>query len=248
VKDPNQLISRPGGGIAVNNEHGRPLDQVVARVDIGDVTGSSYEEVGSLIDLQEKISGVNGYTAGGDPAEAMNQTATGAAIITEQGNTRFTMKAKIAEMTGLRALFRQYAGLIQQFTPPDMTLRIIGDDGKIDWQPIDVAALEGAFDIDIEAESSTQTESMRKDSAMSLLQIGQNLVRPDGSPVLNLDALAEDVLRVWNKKDIDRYILQPQMPAIDPATGLPMGEQQLDPALAAMMPGAPQAGGEMVPA
>jgi hypothetical protein len=239
IKNTNELVSRPGGGIAVDNEHGQPLDQVVQRLEFGDVNGSAYEEVASLIDMSEKISGANGFTAGGDPAESMNQTATGAAIITEQGNTRFTMKAKLAELTGLRALFRQYASLLQQFTPPDMTMRIIGDDGSIDFQPIDVAALEGAFDIDIEAESSTQTESMRKDQSMSLLQIGAQMARADGSPVFNIDALAEDFLRAWQKKDVARYIAQAPPPMqIDPETGLPI-QEQLPPELQGLEPGAP---------
>jgi hypothetical protein len=237
ITDTNELVSRPGGGISVDNQHGYPMDQVVQRVNFGDVTSSSYEEVASLVDMTEKVSGANGFTAGGDPSEQLNQTATGAAIITEQGNARFSMKAKLAELTGLRSLFRQYGGLIQQFTPPDMTMRIIGDDGSVDFQPIDPAALDGAFDIDIEAESSTQTESMRKDQTMSLLQIANQTVRPDGTPVFNIDAMAEDVLRAFQKKDIARYIAEaPVAQPVDPETGLPI-EEQLDPALAGLAPG-----------
>jgi hypothetical protein len=228
---------------------------------MGDVTNSAYEEVASLEQMAEKISAVTPLTAGLDVPD-YNTTATGAALISEQGNTRFSFKVRIAELTGLRRLFRQYGSLIQQFTPEDFQLRIIGPDGRVDFQPIIapqtdaqgnpvmdemgnpvmVNPLEGAFDYDIEAESSTQTETVRKQQSLSLLQTLAALTKIDPMtgqvvPVLNVDALAEDVLRAFDKKDIDRYMRPEQQMPMEQQTGGQMPTGALPPELAGLAPG-----------
>lgn len=215
VEDKRDLRTRPGGLVRVSGDNFGSIDEAIRPVDFGDVTTSSYEEVNALMDLGKTITGANDYSSGQDPADATNQTATGAAILTEQGNIRFQMKVQLAEMTGLRSLMRQYGALLQQFTPAGMTMRVIGPDGTVTFKNVDQASLAGAFDYDIEAESSTVTESMRREQSMGLL----NLLA--GTGAVNVQALIEDVLRDFGKKDIQRYMGVPAVPGIDPATGLP---------------------------
>ena len=222
INDPRMLELAPGKGIPVGGD--LPLDDVLRRIEMGDVTASAYNEVGFWQDVAEQTSGVSAYQTGTD-SQSLNDTATGVALISEQGNTRFSMKLKIAELTGLRQLYRQYGALLQQFTPPDFVMRIQGQDGQWAFQPVEPAALYGAFDFDIQSESSTQTETVRKQQAMDGLNLAASIIDPaTGGPVFNMHSMAEDYLRTDGKKDLERYLAPMPQPQLGPdGMALPPG-------------------------
>jgi hypothetical protein len=230
VQDLRDLQIRPGGVIRVRSKDGLPVKEFLQRLDLGDVTASSFEETGEAERLMEKISGVNGYTSGGETTEGMNQTATGAAIISDQGNSRFSHKVRMAEITGYRRLAHQFGTLLQQYMPDEMTVRIQGPNGKFSFKPLTPESIAGGFDFDIEAESTTTTDTIRKDQSMSLFQTLA------GVPGVNVDKLVEDLLVAFGKKDLESYKLQ-QMPMVDPATGMPMDPNaQIDPTTGQPLP------------
>jgi len=231
ITDAGDLSLAPGKAIGVNaGQQGLP--NVVQRIEMGDITGSAYSEVQFWQDVAEQTSGVSAYQTGTD-SESLNDTATGVALISEQGNSRFALKLRIAELTGLRELYRQFGALIQQFTPPDFIMRIQGPDGSMTFAQVEPAALYGAFDYDIESESSTQTETVRKQQAMDGLQVSTTIIDPaTGQPVFNVRAMGEDWLRVNGKKDMERYMAPiPEAVPTDPMTGEPMA---LPPGMAPM--------------
>lgn len=233
IKDRRDLKLYPGAFIPVNTGD-LPLDQVFRPLDMGDVTNSSYNEVEFWKGIAEQVSGVSPYQTGTDGG-AQNDTATGVALISEQGNTRFTMKLKMAELTGIQALYRQYGALIQQFMPDDFVLRIVGPDGVTTFKQVEPAAIYGAFDYDIEGESSAQTETVRKQTQMELFNLALSAVDPvTGQPIFNLQARAEDLLRAFNIKDMERNLAPQQLnPAIPPGMAEPgmeqMPEDQMSP-------------------
>jgi hypothetical protein len=238
ITDPKELRSRAGGIVRLKNPNGLPLDHVFHRIDIGDVTGSAYSEAAEVERMIEKISGVNGFTAGGDPMENMNQTATGAAIVTEQGNTRFMLKVRLAELTALRRLMRMFGALLQQFTPEGFVMRIIGPDGSASFQQVTSEALYGAFDYDIQTDSSAQTESIRKQQAIELYQMFA------ADPLMNPRTPREDILRTYGKKNLDEWFAQ-QAPVTVDQNGNPIedpnamaaADQGLTPEMAALAQG-----------
>jgi hypothetical protein len=215
IEDRSQLQRRPGGVIEVKG--GLPVSEVIQAIDVPDVTGSSYEETERIDQVVERVSGVNDYTMGQD-SPTMNDTATGIALISEAGNTRFGHKVRMAEMTGFKRLARHFGAIIQQYWPEQRQVRIVGPGGAQDFVPFTWEQVQGALDYDIEAASSTQTETVRQNQAMTLLQQLASLADPmTGMPVFDVRALAEDVLDAFGKKDHDRYFTQPpQM-----APGLP---------------------------
>jgi hypothetical protein len=234
VYDPNMipnkedLVTRPGGGIRANSND-IPPNQVIYWLQTPDVTANAYNEVSEAERMTEKVSGVNSYTAGGDAdAGQINQTATGASIIAETGNTRFAAKVEMAELTGLNPLAEMYGSILQQWAEDEMVIRIAGEYGAEQWVSITAEGIQGGFDYEIESQSSAVTESIRKEQSMSLLNLGSQIVRVDGSPVFNVDALAEDVLVAWKVTNRQKYLLPPPPPPmVDPTTGAPM-----DPAMA----------------
>lgn len=199
VVDPSDLQVRPGGIIRVRE--GVPLDQAIKSLDLGEVTQSSYAEAQEIERMVQQVSGVSPYTSGSEGTQAYNRTATGVALISEQGNTRFSHKIRIAELTGFKRLFSQFGQILQQFMPPEMVLRMQGQLGGYLWQQVTADSIGGKFDYDIEAESSTQTESIRREQTLSLFQ----MLAAD--PYMRPLKIREDVLKVFGRKNIDEYLL-----------------------------------------
>lgn len=207
LENEDDLKTRPGGVIRLRE--GVPIDQAIKPIDLGEVTGSSYQEAAEMERLSEKVSGVSAYQMGTD-SPALNRTATGVALISEQGNTRFAHKVRISELTGLRRLARHFGSILQQFMPQDFFVRLQGPGGQYLFETIDPQSIAGAFDYNIEAESASQTESIRRDQTLSLFEM---LVQ---MPEINRTKLIEDVLEVFGRKDTQDYlnimaILQQQM-------------------------------------
>lgn len=223
IADPADLQVKPGGFVRVTDK-ALPVQQALQPLELGDVTASAFEEVEQLERMTEKVSAVTGYTGGTD-AESNNpaaKTATGVVTIAEQGNTRFALKVRLAELTGLKALAEQFGSILQQFMPEQMVLRIHGPRGAYEFRQVTQEGIQGALDYDIETQSSTITESMRRDEKLSLFQMLFEFLPPSGQM-----AMIEDILEVFGVKDIDRYLAPEQeaaaAPMVDPVTGEPIG-------------------------
>jgi hypothetical protein len=232
AEDKRDFQMRPGGLIRYDSKNG-PARDVLTPVDMPDVTGSAYEEAAAVDDVVAKTSGVNDYTMGAD-SPTMNDTATGISLIQEAGATRFGLKTRLAEMTGLRRLAEHYGAIIQQFWDQERTIRLTGERGAYVWETWTPEAMQGALDYDIEVASSVQTESMRQQMSLNLLNTlsgylggqqpmidpatGGPMVDPaTGQPVMapmppGISALIEDVLDAFNKKDVEKYLGQQQPP------------------------------------
>lgn len=218
IQDPADLRVRPGGVIRLRE--GIPIDQAFKPIDLGEVTSSSYTEAAEMERMSEKVSGVSAYQMGTD-SPALNRTATGVALISEQGNTRFAHKVRISELTGLRRLAKHFGSILQQYMPEGMVVRLQGPGGQWMFQTIDQQSIVGAFDYNIEAESASQTESIRREQTLSLFQM---LI---GLPQVNPFRLIQDVLQTFGRKDIQSYLLQPPG-MMDPAMMQdPMMQQQM---------------------
>lgn len=202
IVDPSDLQVRPGGVVRVRE--GVPINNAVSTLQLGEVTQSSYNEAQEIERMIQTVSGVSPYTSGTEGTQAYNRTATGVALISEQGNTRFSHKVRIAELTGFKRLFSQFGQILQQFMPPEMVLRMKGELGGYLWQPVTAESIGGKFDYDIEAESSSQTESIRREQTMSLF----SLLAAD--PYMRPLKIREDVLKVFGRKNIDEYLLTQQ--------------------------------------
>jgi len=239
LQDRRELRMSPGALLRVKNNWGLPLEQIIQKVHFDDVPTSSFEETAQLMDMMERVSGVSAYQTGTD-STGLNDTATGVAIISDQGNQRFSHKLKIAELTGLRTLARHFGTNLQQFMPDEMRVRVFNPaPGQDPFDLLRPEELQGAFDYDIESESSAVTETVRKDQDLTLFNMFAN------DPYVNQRAIREKVLRTFGVKDVETY-LGPAMPAAGMGMpGLPgmpmdpMAAQGLPPAAPPLEMGAP---------
>lgn len=211
VTDLRQLKSRPGGIVEVTGDV--PLDDALKRLELGDVTAGAFAEAAEGERLIEKTSGVTSYQTGID-SPSQNDTATGVALITELGNTKFAMKLKLIELMGLRDLAAQWGAILQQFTSAPRVIRLLGPDGQWLFQTFDPESIQGALDYSIATASSAQTETLRRQQDMTLLQLLAG-VWPYAVPQLVID-----LLRSFGKKDLAAYLMGPQASAFDPLASI----------------------------
>lgn len=111
-------------------------------------------------------------------------------------------------------------------------MRVLGPDGAYQWSTIQPDAILGNFDYDVEAASSVQTEQVRREQALTLLQTIAGIA-PQAVP-----EMLKDVLKTFGKKNLDSYLgeaawqqamLQMQMQQMaamgGPAEGVPPEQQ-----------------------
>lgn len=233
VLDMRDLTRKPGGIIRIQGQM-RAAD-VIEPIEEQDVTASSYQETEAIDRDAEKTSGVTGAQMGME-TESMSETATGTAILTEQGASRFGLKTKLHEMLGFKKLGIHYASILQQFMPDQMQIRL-GLTDPMTGQPMFATltpdSVEGRMDIDIESESSTQTQTMKVEQKQGILALMAQFW-PQG-----IQQALSDVLEASGEKDLSRYglgqVIDPMMQmqmGVDPATGqpaLPPGPQGMEP-------------------
>lgn len=206
--DLRDLRMAPGKAIRIRGGQGISPSELLFPIETPDVTASAYEEVQALIDMVERVLAVDAYTAGTD-SPTLNDTATGIALISEQGNSRFAFKVTMGELTGLVPLARMFGSLLQQYSPPELMIRREGPEGGFEFDPVSSADIQGALDYSIETGSLTQTESIRKEQDASLFQMLQGRTDAAGIPLVNDRELLKDFLRSWGKKDVDRLMVDP---------------------------------------
>jgi len=223
LEDLRDLQPRPGGVIRVTGD--RNANDVVFPVNTGDVTQSAFQEAEQIEKLIERVSGISAYQMGLD-SPSMNDTAHGVQTITEQGNTKFSLKIATAEILGIRRMARQWGSLLQQYSTGERWLRTMGPDGEWAFEQIQADSLLGAVDYTVQIGSSSQTDSVAKEQAMTLLQVMAGLM-PQSVP-----QLAQDVLEAFGKKNVQAYMGQQAAQA-----GLLQSQMQQS-----MSPGAPAQG------
>lgn len=231
IEDESDLESRPGGVIRLRGD--LTPNEVIQRIDLGDVTSSAFNEAEINERTIEKVSGVSAYQMGLD-SPSYNNTATGVAIIQEQGASRFGLKAKMAELMGLRRLGRHYGSIIQQFTTEDRWIRLAGPEGQYVFQHFTPESLHGGLDYDIESESVTQTQMQRQNTKQTILQLMAQY-NPAG-----VYAALDDLLDELGVRDKQAYFqgqptmpMPQQMPPPGGAPALPAGIPGLPPEIAA---------------
>ena len=231
IADMDELESRPGGMIRVTGD--RVPSEVIMPIVFPDVTGSSYEETREIMDTAERASATSAYQTGVS-SDSLADTATGTAIIQEQGATRYALKTTLMELMGLKDLGRMYGSIIQQFTTEERVIRILGPRGQILFQTFDPESIQGSLDYDIETASTQLTESSQREQALTLLEVLSQYLPPTVDPMTGqpmpgpgVQKLVEDVLVAYKKKDLDAYMVGPQtemgQPGLMAPPGVPAG-------------------------
>lgn len=217
----DDLIRKPGQVIRTRGDI--PSKDVLSTIDLGDVNSSAYVEVDHLKQSIQETTGVSNVQQGLESTQS--ETATGTAILQEMGSTRFGFKSRLFELGALKRLGKQMGSILQQFTPKERVIRLLGPAGEYMFQNVDPLAIQGALDYSIETSSIIQSETVKREQAMGLFNILYPVLAqlPPGVPLPpGITALVEDILEAFGKKQKGRYLApSPMMP------GLPSGQSEV---------------------
>lgn len=223
LEDPRDLQRGPGQVVRIKGDGMRP-EEVIWPLPTTEVTSSAFNEAAQTQGMIERTTGVSGLQRGIE-TPSMLDTATGAAMMQEAGNTRFALKTRVNELGALKRLARHWGSHFQQFTTEDQVVRLVGPDGAVNWLQVTPDGIQGALDYDIQSESIMQSETMRKQQAMDLFNLTAQAVSMGGLPPQAVTVAYMDVLEAFGKKDAEGMLGQPPQQGLPPQPGQPQPRQ-----------------------
>jgi hypothetical protein len=229
---PEQLISRPGGFIEVDDMGD------IEEIKFTDVTSSSYKEEEEIKRDIDRTVGVFDYARG--ETTDRRETATTASILSNAANERFKLKVQLMEDMGLRRLGLMLIQLNQQFIDSERVIRVVGDDG-VNFEILSPEDIIGEFDI--MPIGSTVEPIINKETRVNQL-ISLYGVMKD-SPHINQSEFLKKILETADIKDTSRIII-PMEQAIQRQMQQGMGAAPQPGGDIPQVGGIPNGGGELV--
>lgn len=229
---PEQLISRPGGFIEVDDMGD------IEEIKFTDVTSSSYKEEEEIKRDIDRTVGVFDYARG--ETTDRRETATTASILSNAANERFRLKVQLMEDMGLRRLGLMLIQLNQQFIDSERVIRVVGDDG-VNFEILSPEDIMGEFDI--MPIGSTVEPIINKETRVNQL-ISLYGVMKD-SPHINQSEFLKKILETADIKDTSRIII-PMEQAIQRQMQQGMGASPQPGGDIPQVGGIPNGGGELV--
>lgn len=190
---PNELEIQPGGA---NPVIGDPKSILFPQLG---VTAQIFVEYINLITaFLERLIAVSSYASGVQDIQ-MGQgagTASGMKMILQEGQLKHNYQAKpIKEQ--LEEIIKQDMLLYAWFIPPEAMIRL---PGGVDFQQVNIAALQGDFDFTICISDSAHNEMIDRREQVELMQLVAQM------PFVNQVEMFKELLHTYQKKDPERYI------------------------------------------
>ncbi len=214
--DARNVIQGDDALAMVTVDEGTDLGTVMRGLDIPELNPAILDDIQLSWEEIRRITGITEDMLGGAGA---GRQATQASFIQGAANVRLQHKQdRIGD--SVMEIGRFFKQVLQQFGEYQMAVRIEGTVTEEEWAVITVAEAipdDIAFDIDVFPSSFQSKEAMLQ-SAMSMY----NLLRQD--PLVNPERLIKKVLKAFGEPSPEAFLVPPQPPQIDPATG-----EQIDP-------------------
>lgn len=211
--DLEQLVSRPGGYIELNNIEG------IREFATGDVAASSYQEENMLKEDIQFTTGLSDQMRGAEGKSS--HTATALNMLQEAANVRITMALKLWEIMFLRKMGEQAYQLNQQFIDDEVVFRATNLPGR----PITKASVEeiqGVYDVmPVAGSTDPFNEQVKVQELTTLFNLTQNM------PGVNSLKILEMLLKSMGVHDTEQILSaqaveqmgQPPQPAAGPNNG-----------------------------
>lgn len=194
---------------------------------------------GMLKQDMQNLAGGFPFTSTGEARDVNANTATEASLVTSLAGQ--SLKAQKMQLNhAYRRIGQQMLELNQQYVRDPVMVQVVGVDSQEEIQAIMPEILQGAFDFSVDPMTESLMRAERRAEAQGLYKIGLEgapvhaaVAAAGGGKPINLDALFEDLLETFDKKDTERYFA-----SVAPPAALP-GGQSGQPAPAGAQ-GAPQ--------
>lgn len=147
----------------------------------------------------EQISGVYDTLKGN--SEKGVYTAQGLLALQEAGQARIRLKVKSIELS-LGAVGKRWHSRMKQFWTDDEIVRIVGEDGLVNFRTIDKSTLDNDYEIKIKAGS---TMSMNKAAMFDLMIRMAQTQAEDGLPMVDRQAVLQYMPGMDSKNILKRF-------------------------------------------
>ncbi len=181
----------PGKGVPV------PKDSQVTFPNLGIKAPQFMTFINLLMGFFERTISLSDYSMGKEGAIGGKgaETFSGMNLIVQEGNVKHaytgeTIREAFAE------LFGDTLALYGQYMPLD-AVRRIRKDNEWTFQPVDVVALQGEYDVDIEVSSASANKMLHRKEQVELTQI------LSGNPAVNPVELAERILKAYDIRETE---------------------------------------------
>jgi hypothetical protein len=223
--DLGSLVNVRAGGVVLADDS---TEGAVRKLQMGDVTQSSYAEASADDLMMQEMSGITAAKMGAETSDK----ATVAQINYQESNEKIAYFVAVVGETYWRQFNYKLAYMIQNFETDEKVIRIANSSfqqkEEAPFMPyIDVI---DDFDADIKITLGPQSAGrnqeiqntmllmdrsvMYNQQLMGLLQAG--VVKPDQAKFMNISAFAEDLLPALGKRSQQRYFIAANPPQAPP--------------------------------
>ncbi len=212
-----ELVTRPFGIVYSTDPNG------VREIQFSDIKASAYKEEELLKSDMRYGIGVDDFSMG---AGGSASSATEVRHLRESTLERVRLFVNHLG-SAFSDLMRYWISMQRQFFTEKLTLRIVGQDGKIEWPIIEKDDLTGEFDFKATVLPSIAGQNeVKKKQDMDLFQLLMSFVDPNATPFVDPKRLTSKLLYDWNW-DVDSISVpeeQVQTPMLpEPGAGLETG-------------------------
>jgi hypothetical protein len=192
-----------------------PLDNPANDVyfpQMGNRTAFGFQEEQALMTSIERLTSISDISLGIVGGQGATRTATGTRALLGESNANLDIFLRRMNRGWKRVLIYIF-NLLQQKLPPGFQFRILGDDGNMYWEQIeDPKVIEGQYDFELEANSSSSNKQIQIESANSVLQLVMNplLIQMGVVSSAGIYNAVRDKMKVEGIRDFSRYITKPQ--------------------------------------
>jgi len=217
-----ELVTRPFGIVYSTDPNG------VREIQFSDVKASAYKEEELLKGDMRYGIGVDDFSMGGGGSAS---SATEVRHLRESTLERVRLYVNHLG-SGFSQLMRYWTSMYRQFFTEEMTIRIIGDNGKTEFPIIEKDDLSGEYDFKATVlPSIAGQQEVKKKQDMDLFQLLMPFVDPNIQPFIDPKKLVSKTLYDWNweissisSSEEQQQSLPGAMDGMAEATGMPGGE------------------------
>jgi len=152
-----------------------------------------------LMQMQErKVSLMDHTMTGGNRGTAGSETYAGMNLLLHESNIRHNYLSRVIK-ADLAMLVRDAVSLYAWFLPSDAKMRIF-DGNQWLFQPVDIAAIQGQYDIEIEVANNQANTMLNRQQAIERYQLLA------ANPLVNQVKMLGDILASYDLKEIPAYV------------------------------------------
>lgn len=173
----------------------RDVNQV-KEMEMSDIKQSAYTELDSMFQMTQGLIGVSAPGLG--MQQKVERTAAGAEILKNAADNQLKPLLKSIS-TAMGHAMKDIITLTHYYMDDDVLESVIGKENAVEFKKINIKSIMNDFDFSYDMTSqSSETMAVKRQQLMSLLEIAARTVDAAGKPVIDVRAVAAELVKTHN--------------------------------------------------